>query len=332
MAAFELLELPSDDSPPLPDIPMCKERPMYKDTDPKDMGPILPVPRGIRPTLSRYRIEVLFWGLRDLKRIHLLTVDKPRVDIECASHILNSSIIQNAKKNPNFAMPVKFLDLDLPEQELYRPPLTIRVVDCRSFGRYTLVGTHTINSIQKYTYTPITKRDKDAEERKKSLNHLRALDTNVELQTTPNHFSMPNDIRERSPLLPKDMNFASLSTYGTDIRPDRNKKELKKRKHSIEEDMEDEEGSRDWWTKYFASVEEMINESKEAKRLNQESTSMLLAAEENAQLMDKSPNETKRRFGFKTTANASKFVSRISPKSVRKRVKRKTALCKVRDE
>jgi hypothetical protein len=119
-----------------------------------------------------FRIEVLFWGLRDLKRIHLLTVDKPRVDVECAGHILYSSVIANAKKNPNFNMPIKFLELELPEQELYRPPLTIRAVDCRSFGRYTLVGTHTINSIHKYMYYPLTKRAKDAQERKKSLYQL----------------------------------------------------------------------------------------------------------------------------------------------------------------
>lgn len=115
------------------------------------------------------RIDVLFWGLRDLKRIHLLTVDKPRVDVECAGHILYSSVIANAKKNPNFGTPFKFLELELPEQELYRPPLTIRAVDCRSFGRYTLVGTHTINSIHKYMYCPQTKRAKEAEERKKNL-------------------------------------------------------------------------------------------------------------------------------------------------------------------
>lgn len=118
------------------------------------------------------RIEVLFWGLRDLKRIHLMTVDKPRVDVECAGHILYSSVITNAKKNPNFNTPVKFLELELPEQELYRPPLTIRAVDCRSFGRYTLVGTHTINSIHKYMYCPQTKKAKDVEEKRKNLYQL----------------------------------------------------------------------------------------------------------------------------------------------------------------
>ena len=42
-----------------------------------------------------------------------------------------SSMILNAKKNPNFSSMVKYLDLELPEQEMYCPPLTIRVLDCR---------------------------------------------------------------------------------------------------------------------------------------------------------------------------------------------------------
>jgi hypothetical protein len=43
-------------------------------------------------------------------------------------------VILNAKKNPNFSMMVKHVDIELPEQEMYCPPLTIRVVDCRSEG------------------------------------------------------------------------------------------------------------------------------------------------------------------------------------------------------
>ena len=59
-------------------------------------------------------------------------MNHPRVDIECGGHVLQSSIISNAKKNPNFSAMVKWLDLELPEQEMYCPPLTIRVMDCRS--------------------------------------------------------------------------------------------------------------------------------------------------------------------------------------------------------
>ena len=64
------------------------------------------------------------------------------------------------------------MDLELPEEELYRPSLSIRAVDCRNFGRYTLVGTHTINSKHKYKYTFNTKKAKEAEDQKKSLMQL----------------------------------------------------------------------------------------------------------------------------------------------------------------
>lgn len=165
LATFEILEIPRNQtSAILPELPTPKEFPENIIAETR-----YPVPRGIRPTLSKYRVEVLFWGLRNVKRIHLLTVDRPRVDIECAGHIIYSTVIQNAKRNPNFSSPVKYVDVELPDQNLYRPPLTIRVVDCRSFGRTTLVGTHTINSIQKYIYTPISKREREIEERKKSM-------------------------------------------------------------------------------------------------------------------------------------------------------------------
>lgn len=330
LAAFELLEIPDGESTPLPTLPHPKDTPIYKDADTKDTGPILPVPRGIRPTLARYRIEVLFWGLRDLKRIHLLKVDKPRVDIECAGHILYSSIIQNAQKNPNFSTPVKFLELDLPEQELYRPPLTIRAVDCRSFGRYTLVGTHMINSIHKYMYTPLTKRDREMEERKRSLNQSKTLDCPVpeQMNHVPNCQNSLHEpqIKEKSPLLPKDSNISF--TYGTQEPSNKRikREHSKKRKYSLEDD-DDEEHNKDWWTKYFASVEEMINETNEARKCqNQELSDEMTTVNKNN---EKSPNEHKRRFGFKTVGTASKFAARISPKSVRKRPKNKTALCKV---
>ena len=115
----------------LPELPNVKE-------EMAETGPILPVPPHIRPKLVRYRFEVLFWGLRDLKKIQFLPVNHPRVDIECGGHIIQSSMILNAKKNPNFSSMVKYLDLELPEQEMYCPPLTIRVLDCRYLKSETI--------------------------------------------------------------------------------------------------------------------------------------------------------------------------------------------------
>lgn len=157
LAAFEMLELGSEDLPKLTEpkvINIIQERrssSSLSSSPPPNMT-ILPVPKNVRPNLSKFRIEILFWGLRDLKRVHFMSVDKPRIDIECSGKILSSSIIQNTKKNPNFPNMLKFFDLELPLEEIYAPPITIRCVDCRSFGRYTLVGTNQITSIHRYMH------------------------------------------------------------------------------------------------------------------------------------------------------------------------------------
>lgn len=272
LATFELLEIPpKQNSSILPDLPSPRESNGKVPID-INKGPILPVPRGIRPTLSKYRIEVLFWGLRDLKRIHLLTVDRPRVDIECAGNILCSSVIQNAKRNPNFTNPIRYVDVELPDQDLYRPPLTIRVVDCRSFGRITLVGTHTINSIHKYIYTPMSKRERDIEERKKSLIPLQNIDLRANCIIPDDAFTIENE-KESCPLLVRDSKGAI--SYGSGVKSQAMRKKLNKsesmknRKASTESLLDDDERSKDWWTKYFASIESMIEEEKEAKRERQ---------------------------------------------------------------
>lgn len=62
-------------------------------------------------TYSHFCSQVLFWGLRDLKRINLAQVDRPRVDIECAGRGVQSALIQNYKKNPNFSTLVKWFEV-----------------------------------------------------------------------------------------------------------------------------------------------------------------------------------------------------------------------------
>ncbi|XP_071807797.1 otoferlin-like isoform X5 [Asterias amurensis] len=125
--------------------------------DPKSkekLPPKVELPMEIRPKLCRYRIEVVFWGVREMKRLQLMTVDKPRCDVQCGGETLSSSIIYNAQRNPNFPDNVRFMEVDLPENEHYCPPLTIRVVDCRQFGRFSLVGTHTVSNLANYKLNP----------------------------------------------------------------------------------------------------------------------------------------------------------------------------------
>uniref|UniRef100_A0A9J8CEH0 Otoferlin b n=1 Tax=Cyprinus carpio carpio TaxID=630221 RepID=A0A9J8CEH0_CYPCA len=205
-----------------------------------DRGPILPVPIGIRPVLSKYRIEVLFWGLRDLKRVNLAQVDRPRVDIECAGKGVQSALIQNYKKNPNFSTLVKWFEVDLPENELLHPPLNIRVVDCRAFGRYTLVGSNAVTSLRKFIYRPSDK----------SVSNWSDMGVYAEIKAG-------QYVSLICLFLIMFIALAFINSLVLHVKMNsKGGKGKKKRKKGEEvEEEELDESMLDWWSKYFASIE-----------------------------------------------------------------------------
>ncbi|NWR23436.1 FR1L4 protein, partial [Emberiza fucata] len=144
IATFELIEL--DYSGYLEDVE--PKEPDYLE-DPH-AGRFI-IPEGIRPVLKEFRIEILFWGLRDLKRVNLFEVDEPQVIIECAGKKVESEVIASYKENPNFTELVKCMDVELPEQVYLHPPLSIFVVEKRAFGRTVLVGSHVVSNVMKFS-------------------------------------------------------------------------------------------------------------------------------------------------------------------------------------
>ncbi|NXS87500.1 FR1L4 protein, partial [Erpornis zantholeuca] len=144
IATFELIEL--DYSGYLEDVE--PKEPDYLE-DPR-AGRFI-IPEGIRPVLKEFRIEILFWGLRDLKRVNLFEVDEPQVIIECAGKKVESEVIVSYKENPNFTELVKYMDVELPEQVYLHPPLSIFVVEKRAFGRTVLVGNHVVSDVMKFS-------------------------------------------------------------------------------------------------------------------------------------------------------------------------------------
>uniref|UniRef100_A0A3Q2XCE0 Otoferlin n=1 Tax=Hippocampus comes TaxID=109280 RepID=A0A3Q2XCE0_HIPCM len=232
LAAFELLQIGQGGATDLP--------PLEGPTD-FERGPIIPVPLGIRPVLSRYRIEVLFWGLRDLKRVNLAQVDRPRVDIECAGRGVQSVLIPNYKKNPNFSTLVKWFEVDLPENELLHPPLNIRVVDCRAFGRYALVGSHAVTCLRRFLYCAPDKTSSHWGSAEIIVHvdsvepAVRKMDTLVKLDATSDAVVKVDMLEEES--------------------DKERKKKKKKKKGAADEEDETDESVLDWWSKYFASIE-----------------------------------------------------------------------------
>ncbi|XP_056245789.1 fer-1-like protein 6 [Seriola aureovittata] len=260
LAAFELLQIPESGEQNLP--PLEEEE-----------GGIYTVPANIRPVLSTYRLEVLFWGLRELKKVQLLSVDRPQVFIECAGKTLRSSVIQKYKSNPNFSTLVDAIELELPENEHLHPPLSITVVDWRAFGRSTLVGNHIINNLKAFKYTPppalpapvqthpppkVTYTAEPAptpEPQSAEGQPQHAGETSSTVALTNQDFLITIDDEAPPPAPPtpkqeprKKKESGMRSTH----------RSTKRRRRTIAD--ESAECVIDWWSKYYASVEKQVKQ------------------------------------------------------------------------
>ncbi|XP_066041221.1 dysferlin isoform X3 [Chamaea fasciata] len=112
------------------------------------------VPQGIKPVLQRTAIEILAWGLRNLKSFQLASVTSPSLVVECGGQRVQSGVIKNVKKNPNFDVCVLFMEVRLPKESLYSPPIILKIIDNRPFGRRPVVGQCTVRSLQEFYWDP----------------------------------------------------------------------------------------------------------------------------------------------------------------------------------
>uniref|UniRef100_G1RH00 Fer-1 like family member 4 (pseudo n=1 Tax=Nomascus leucogenys TaxID=61853 RepID=G1RH00_NOMLE len=112
IAAFELIEL--DYSGRLePSVP--------SDVEPQDLAPLvephsghLSLPPNVCPVLREFRVEVLFWGLRGLGRVHLFEVEQPQVVLEVAGQRVESEVLASYRESPNFTKLVRHLTVVRP--------------------------------------------------------------------------------------------------------------------------------------------------------------------------------------------------------------------------
>ncbi|NXD70995.1 DYSF protein, partial [Eolophus roseicapillus] len=155
LAAFELIqrEKVSSHPPPL-QHPVPSEDSDLPYPPPQREPNIYMVPQGIKPVLQRTAIEILAWGLRNLKSYQLASVTSPSLLVECGGQFVQSCVIKNVKKNPNFDVSVLFMEVRLPKESLYSPPIMVKIIDNRPFGRRPVVGQCTIRALGDFYCDP----------------------------------------------------------------------------------------------------------------------------------------------------------------------------------
>ncbi|XP_056286626.1 myoferlin-like isoform X1 [Pseudoliparis swirei] len=112
------------------------------------------VPQGIRPVVQLTAVEILAWGLRNMEPFQLASVSSPSLVVECGGQRVESVVIKNMKKSPNFPSSVLFLKVLLPKEEMYTPPIVLKVIDHRPFGRKPVVGQCTITTLEQFRCDP----------------------------------------------------------------------------------------------------------------------------------------------------------------------------------
>ncbi|KAJ7336514.1 hypothetical protein OS493_011724 [Desmophyllum pertusum] len=127
----------------LPDLPKPRDR-------------VFPVRPGVTPDKKPKAIEILSWGVRDIKNNKPLLVSNLSVEFECNRTILRSNeVITDLKRCPNFSCPIlERTILELPTNDEYAPPINIRVFNNTMFGKPALVGLHEIRSLKNFEVQP----------------------------------------------------------------------------------------------------------------------------------------------------------------------------------
>ncbi|XP_038641430.1 myoferlin-like isoform X3 [Scyliorhinus canicula] len=142
LVSFELLLKQRDGDQNLPPRPPMKDTETYL------------VPVGVRPQLQMTTIEILAWGLRNIKNYNMLRVVSPSLVVECSGEMIQTAPIRNYRKNPNFLVPIYFITVFLPVDAAYSPPIVLKVLDYRAFGYKPVVGQTAVKSLSEFFCDP----------------------------------------------------------------------------------------------------------------------------------------------------------------------------------
>ncbi|KAK0154254.1 Myoferlin [Merluccius polli] len=146
-----------------------------------------PVDLPLVPPMRAENLYMVPQGIRPVVQLTAVEVSSPSLVVECGGQRVESAVIRNMKKSPNFPSSVLFIKVLLPKDEMYTPPIVLKVIDHRPFGRKPVVGQCTITSVEQFRCDPYVVTADGAMANKMSL-----------MSATP-HLSI--DMEEKRPLL-----------------------------------------------------------------------------------------------------------------------------------
>jgi len=239
LASFEVLPLVEASKFPLPKPITIKEPISRRNVD------VVKLPEDIRPELDKCEIEVLTWGLRNIKRVFLMTVNKPSIKVECGGIVRETEFIKSMKKHQNFATDVISFEAFLPVKEIYSPPLNIMVYDNRKFGAKPLVGSVSLKSLKVFRPQP---GDQYGE-----IDFLRRDHRGGNMIASSAEEQVPEQTEDIALVPPEDQAKSSGGLHLTDGLMAATKAVMKSISQSKDADPDE---TIDWWNRFFASVKE----------------------------------------------------------------------------
>ncbi|XP_029953809.1 myoferlin-like isoform X4 [Salarias fasciatus] len=198
---------------------------------PKRAENLYMVPQGIRPVVQLTAVEILAWGLRNMRSYQLASVSSPSLVVECGGQRVESAVIKNMKKSPNFPSSVLFIRVLLPKEEMYTPPIVLKVIDHRPFGRKPVVGQCTITSLEAFRCDPYVITAEGAMASKMAL-----------MMATP-HKDVSIAMEESRPLLEAQFMYSMSAAVDKMASDPTSHFMAEKEKETV-----------DWWSKFYASV------------------------------------------------------------------------------
>ncbi|KAI4503915.1 hypothetical protein M0802_001318 [Mischocyttarus mexicanus] len=254
LATFELIETEETD---MDDVSL----------DEKTQEEIKNIPTEIRPKMTSYRLEVIFWGVRDMKKLHWVPVYRPRIVIECAGVVIKSRVMDNAKKFSNFEEPRVMVDLEMPELDEYYPCVTIRAYDSRGFGCFKYAGICIIPTVNVFLEQLITEEDYQTQiyltkSVRKFGRSIGVPTAATAIKRRPYVLSLDSTVRdERKGLIEyektsyKGFPRKTMNIFEYVKKLFKWKKIIKKKRKKEDYGTAIHDDSLDWWSKYFASIE-----------------------------------------------------------------------------